>query len=286
VLGIAAGVGIAPVVLKGGTTFHQGDRALWAKDIDLLLTRDDGVRLARALEAAGWRPFAGSTPHHLAPLRRPDRPPVELHLALTGSTGPLSEGAVERSTPLAGLPGARCLAPADQIEHVTTHQAIEHPGYRGRLRDLFLLADAVGKTTAAPETTAWRISNAASRPVGMTTQMALELVRGEIVTDRFESVAATWYLLDHRGPLPIDRRAGQVLNLWTTAFIVGDGAATDLWAASWEKRADGGGDGLRALLRSLVRMIWLPPLVTAGWWRARGIERTIERLLRAVDQGS
>jgi hypothetical protein len=282
VLGVAAGVGIAPVVLKGGTTFHQGDRALWAKDIDLLLTRDDGERLARALEGAGWQHFARSTPHHLAPLRRPDRPPVELHLAVSGSTGPLSEEAVARSIPLVGLAGARCLAPADQVEHVTTHQAIEHPGYRGRLRDLLLLADALGNTTATPDASRWRISHAASRPIDMTTQMALELARRETVIDRFEPVAATWYLLDHRGPLPIDRRAGQVLSLWTTAFVVGDGAAADLWNASWEERMDGEGHALR----SLMRAIWLPPLVTAGWWRARGIKRTIERLLRAVDQGS
>jgi hypothetical protein len=210
---------------------------------------------------------------------------VELHLATAGAVGPLSAGAVERAVPLAGVPGARRLAPTDQVEHVTLHQTVDHPGYRGRLRDLFLLADAYSEPTPAVDTAGWTFPAAAERQVVEVSEMAREIAHSQAVTDRFQEVAATWYLLDHRGPLPIDRRAAQVLNLWTTAFVVEGGATAELWGSSWKERAEGGGLGLRAILRTLARALWLPPLAVAGWWRARGLRQEIERLLPSVDEG-
>ena len=295
VVQVAREIGVAPIVLKGGTALHSDDIALWAKDIDLLLAGGDAERLAAALDARGWRPHEGASPNHLAARLRPGRPPIEIHVAGGRPGTPLSASAEQQAVPHPRLTGARLLHPEDHLRHVATHQAIEHSAYRGRLRDLLLLAAA---SPAQDPDARWGLRSGQARAVGRVLTMADALHRGAPCDDPFEELAGIWYLMARaQGPAAAGKLA-RTTAIWVYTFVAGDGAAGDHWRVVWGPRNEarsnlplvgavgGVAPTVGTWLRALLRILWLPPVILVGWIRAARLRRRLAPLLRQAHQGT
>ena len=295
VVRIGEEIGVAPVVLKGGTTLHAGEAALWAKDLDLLLPRPEAHRLAAALDAHGWHPLGGGSQNHLAARVRPGRPPIEIHVAGSRPGTPLSLGAEQRAVPHLRLPGARLLHPKDHLRHVATHQAVEHAAYRGRLRDLLLLAAAPPARGSQAD---WALSPGQARAVDGVLAMADALREGAPCADRFEELAGVWYHMARmRGATPASTVA-RTTATWVYAFAAGDGAVGDHWRISWGPRTEARSNlplvgavgaampSLGSGMRTFFRMCWLPPIMLIAWIRAARLRRRLAPLLRQAHQGS
>ncbi len=131
--GVAAALGIAPVVLKGGAALADGT-PLDLGDLDLLVGGDAAVALAAVLAARGYEPApAGGA------LARPGGIPVELHTHVVYS------GAGPATAPLAGCRALRRLDGAPAVLLLLRHSVVHHPFRRGHLRDLVLIAHALGR---------------------------------------------------------------------------------------------------------------------------------------------
>ena len=293
VVRIAGEIGVAPIILKGGTTFHSDEGELWAKDVDLLLPGPEARRLADALDARGWRPHEGASPNHLAARLRPGHPPVEIHVAGGRSGSPLSSDAEQRAIPHPRLPGARLLHPDDHLRHVATHQAVEHSAYRGRLRDLLLLAAA---PPAQDPDARWGLSPGQARAVRKVRTMAEAMRRGAPCDDPFEELAGTWYLMARtQGPAAAGKLA-RMTAIWVYSFMAGDGAVGDQWRVVWGPRTEArsnlpliGAVGAAIppvgnAARTLLRILWLPPMMLTAWIRAARLRRRIAPLLRQAHQ--
>lgn len=291
-LALARKSGLSPIVLKGGAMLDDPARSVGAKDIDLLLDTDDGIRFAAILDASGWQPIArGGAGHHLAERFRPGCPPVEIHTVASEALNELGSGAVSRAIPHPHHPGARLLAPADQVAHVAIHQTAQHVSHRGRLRDLLLLADALGAGAVRADPRDW-ISGATALPaLEQALTMARALAEGRTVTDHFAGIAVLWYRMDQTAPARPSRFHRNMMY-WIYDLFVADGAATAHWQRSWGARAEERSSiaALRWLehhvppasaLRAFARRLWLPPVVAAAWWKARR-ERAIAQVTIAA----
>ena len=141
VLGVLAGAGLCPVLLKGAGLAHTAYRRPAERpmrDLDLLLTRPEAEQAAAMLRAAGWRPAptAGDGRYdghqHLAPLVSPggEGGVVELHHALFPAAHPfaLDAAAVRGRARSIRIAGAEALVPAaeDQLLHACLHFAWSH----------------------------------------------------------------------------------------------------------------------------------------------------------------
>ena len=281
VLEVAREIGVAPILLKGAATLHLPAKALWAKDLDLLLPSPDAVALVRALDERGWHQAGAGTAGHFGERVRPGRPPVEVHpadaaLALMAT----------RAVPHPARTGARLLHPDDHTRHVATHQAITHPSHRGRVRDLLLLATAL--ESAAPRQDDPREDQSSERPtpVHLVLRMAGAIREARHAEDPFRLEAAIWYALDRRaGSRPVSKLR-RVSATWIFALSAGGGAVEDLWARSWDTRLETSGLGgrLRAALRHAARLLWLPPLIGWSWVAALRQRRAAARLLATLDE--
>ena len=281
VLAEAARIGVRPVVLKGGAMLHDPARAVRAKDIDLLVTPADGVALAAALDAAGWEAVGAATLHHLAPRRRPGHPPIEIHTTSGGASVGLGVETESRAVGHPAAPAARWLAPEDRVRQLALHQAVQHAAYRGRLRDLLLLAEAL-KATTAPEPAQWGLSDADLVPVQRVLAMAGAIGAGAVAEDPFEELAAIWYEMDRAAAgRPATRlRAG--LAHWIFDFAGEGGGWRERWRRSWIWRREARSG---ELLRRFLRLFWLPPFVALGWSAAHLQRSRARRAIRLLDQG-
>jgi hypothetical protein len=286
-LALARTAGLSPVVLKGATTLDDPARSVGAKDIDLLLRHDEGIRFAAILDASGWQPLLrGGAAHHLAERFRPGCPPVEIHTTDSEALNGLGAEAEGRAIAFPHHPGARLLAPADQVAHLAIHQTVQHVSHRGRIRDLLLLADALTTDGPLTDPRAWPSGASALPALEQTLAMARALAEGREVADHFAGIAALWYRMDHLAPAR-PSRFHRNLMYWVYDMFAADGSATVHWERSWGSRAEERSSiaAVRwlerrippaAALRGLARRVWLPPVVAAAWWKAKQ-ERAIAR---------
>jgi hypothetical protein len=146
ILGALRVEGIPVIVLKGAylaETVYE-DRGLRSmRDLDLLVRKCDLSHAEATLFAMGYSRLPGRTAdvsrrHHLPPLVRSGRTPVEIHWTIENPTEPFDidvEGLWARATP-ASIGGQEVLAlsPEDSLLHLCLHTAFHHQfvlGLRG-----------------------------------------------------------------------------------------------------------------------------------------------------------
>jgi hypothetical protein len=265
VVALARRLGVAPIVLKGGAALHDPPRALFARDLDLLLPPEEAGQLLAAMAEAGWRSEGRGPSHHYADRARAGAPPIEIHPAGVGEEVQLGTDAVGRAIPHPALPGARLLAPADQVRHVACHQTVQHSSHRGRLRDLFLLADALTELGTAPAPLEWHLADGERAPVEATLAMADALARSTPVEDRFVEVAAIWYQLDAAAtgdPLTTLQRFG---GRWLFDIAAGGAAVRRRWRLMTADQLDTD----HPYIVRMGRLLFVLPIFALGWFRLR-----------------
>jgi putative nucleotidyltransferase-like protein len=279
VLTVAVGAGVRPIILKGGAALLDPLRAVRAKDIDLLLA-DGGARtMIAALDSAGWQSLGGGSGHHFAERCRPGRPPVEVHTSEGGESVGLGAGAERRAVDHPTLSSARLLAPADRVRQLVIHQTIQHVGYRGRLRDLLLLSDAL-LPGDDPDPALWGLGGGELDSARGVLQMAGALRDHTPPKERFEELAALWYSMDLSASGVEVSPIRRTMANWAFDFAVGGDAVGYRWRYSWGARLEDRSwfDGFKPLepfprlhraARGVARLVWLPPIVLGAWIVAR-----------------
>jgi hypothetical protein len=288
VAGVAARLGIHPILLKGGTTLGELGTALPGKDLDLLLPEAEGHRLLAALDAGGWQRHGGGPAHHFAERFRPGLPGIEVHIALgpdiVHETEPLFAGAV----PLVWLPEWRRLAPADEAWHVLRHATVSHPSHRGRLREHLMLQRVLERCSSSERAALVERARAddsgAARATATALACALDDAR-QRTTDPFAPFALLWYELERDPPVPsFPEPLRRTTATWAYESLAGDGAIGRRLRKTFGDRIEGtplqglapfdrAAPRLTAAFRTLLRLAWLPPSFTIGVWRARHARR-------------
>jgi hypothetical protein len=197
---LAAAHGWRALVLKGGVPVVEG-RTLDLADVDVLVEPDAAAEWTRAIRERGRASVEGSVPrpglehhHPLGGHREPGGMLVELHTGIPHAQ--LDEGVFARSLPLPGYTALRRMAPTDQAWHVLVHATVQHPERRGRLRDVILLAMALGDLTPG-QATGVR-SRAARHDLSALAEklgLAEGLRDGAVRSDPFPEIAALRYFL-------------------------------------------------------------------------------------------
>jgi len=280
VLEVATGLGLKPVILKGGAALHNPDLAVPARDLDLLLPHDEARALLAGMERAGWVPQGRGPSHHFADRVRPGGIPVEVHPAQEGSDFGLEPAVVERAVPHPAFPSARLLAPADQVRHLAYHQTIQHTSHRGRLRDLLLLADALRSMPAPPEPHRWGVSSAELEPLTTTLTLADRIARAIPGDDPTEETAALWYLLDAETTHAPRTAIGRLAARWTFDLAAGEASTARRWRLMSEDQFD---TRSSLLVRSARLLVF--PLVLLIATRRLSRLRSAAAHARAADQG-
>ncbi len=223
--------GLPAVVLKGGVAVARGT-TVHLVDIDVLVPPDSAGTLASALEAEGYCAAGFGSPRHLAARTVPGALPVEIHTTTHRAGTPLDEMAWRDPRPLEGTPGLLRLRPAEHLWHVMFHTVVDHPYRRGRIRDLVVLADALGdcSETDLDEVT----KRSAASPHAATFARLLEAVRahsaGDTIPDAFEATALEHYTataLMNRLPVPSVLR--ETVWKWTFALLGGREELREVW---------------------------------------------------------
>lgn len=278
----AGSLGLRPIILKGGAALDDPTSALRAKDIDLLLDPVGARTLIAALDSHGWKAAGPGSGHHFAERVRAGRPPVEVHTTEGGALVGLGAEVETRAVPHPAFPNARLLAPADRVRQLVIHQTIQHSAYRGRLRDLLLLADALG-SGPDPTPSSWGLDAAELVAAQEVIAMANALRRRTVPTDHFEAIAALWYGMDlaaaGRAPTPFR----QSMANWVFDLAIGDGTGWHRWQRSWTSHLDDRtwfaplvplerhAPGVVRYLRITARALWLPPMIARAWFTARRV---------------
>jgi hypothetical protein len=135
------------VVLNGAAYVAAGADVL-VMDVDVWADSRVEPLLAQRLDAAGFIPQKADGHFHLAPRVMPGAVQVEVHRAVTGFPDP-ADLPVERATPIPGFSPLLRLAPDDHAWTVLCQATQKHPDRRSRLRDLFILREAMA--TCPPE---------------------------------------------------------------------------------------------------------------------------------------
>lgn len=196
---MAAAQGWRAVVLKGGVAATGGD-PLDLADVDVLLPRDEALALSRALAGQGYAAKADDVldqPEvwfHLAQRVTENEIQVEIHFNLAEvDAAALLAGAL----PLEGARGLLRPAPDAHLDHLLPHAALTHPYRRGALRDVLLIAAALGEMP--PEARAAARARAAAHPHAASLTAVLDMAEstraGTGAADPFAAVAAGNYLL-------------------------------------------------------------------------------------------
>lgn len=234
---IALARGTAAIVLKGGVSVLGSDM-LDVQDVDVLVRPEDADAVASAVERAGdaHRYGTDAVPgtagtFHLAARVADDAVPVEVHYAIpyAGGADPWA-GAVP-----AGPRGILRLAPALHLWHVLVHGAVHHPERRGSLRELLLLAAAVGACDAGElaEIRARAGAHPDAPPLLRALAAGEALGRGEDRVDPFRTTTALGYLVAAGGGRTVYRgRFGIDLVRTAHALVAGEGAYRRLWLSS------------------------------------------------------
>ena len=227
--------GLMAVVLKGGVAALASPAPVDLSDVDVLVRALQAERLAALLDAEGFRGTGPAGTAHLAQRVAANAVQIEVHFALNDFE--FDETIWGRLRPLDGVPGLWRLCAADHLWHLLVHTVVTHPYRRGALRDVLLIAEAIGDCDPAALGTVERRVRAhpLSGPLGDLLAMARELRAGLPVADRFRREATANYVL--RGPLGL-----RYSRFWMTAFLTALfaqlGGATDRrleWALAWQR---------------------------------------------------
>jgi len=227
--------GLIAVVLKGGVAALASPAPVDLTDVDVLVRAVQAERLAALLDGEGFSGTGPAGTAHLAQRVAPNTVQIEVHFALNEFE--FDETIWGRLRPLDGVSGLWRLCPADHLWHLLVHTVVTHPYRRGALRDVLLIAEAIGDCDPAALGAVERRMNAhpLSRQLGDLLAMARELRAGLPAEDRFRREAAANYVL--RGPLGL-----RYSRFWMTAFLTALfaqlGGATDRrleWATAWQR---------------------------------------------------
>jgi len=193
--------GAVVVVLKGGVPLAEGRPGADLADVDVLASPAPAEVLGRALDGSGYTAYGRASSHRLRERTTGDAVQVEIHTAVPG-IGP-AEAFAGRAI-AARTPGLHVPHPADHLWHLLLHTVAQHTGRRGSLRELVVLADALGR--CAPEDVAAAEARMAARRDGPALRAQLELAhclraRRPPAADPFRDVAAAAYTLrEHLAP--------------------------------------------------------------------------------------
>jgi hypothetical protein len=246
------------VVLKGGVPLAEGRPGADLVDVDIVAPSAQAEALGAALDATGFTPYGRASSHRLRERAVPDAVQVELHTGVPGIGS--AEAFMQRAIP-ARLAGLRVPHPADHLWHLLLHSVAQHTGRRGSLRELVVLADALGR--CAPEDVAGVQTRIAPRRDGapLRAQLALaESVRARRLPadDPFGEMAAARYTVgEYLGPSQLSMRfKGPLTEAVFLTLARRDG--TGPTAADAEEGEDRAGP-VRALLRRVPEWVLTPP---------------------------
>ncbi len=189
------------VVLKGGVPLAEGRPGADVADVDVLAPPAQAEALGTALDGSGYTAYGRASSHRLRERTTGDAVQVEIHTGVPG-IGP-AEAFAGRAI-AARTPGLRVPHPADHLWHLLLHTVAQHTGRRGSLRELVVLADALGR--CAPDDVAAVEGRMADRRDGPALRAQLDLAqclraRRLPAADPFRDVAAAAYtLLEHLAP--------------------------------------------------------------------------------------
>lgn len=250
--------GASVVVLKGGVPLAEGRPGADLVDVDVLAPAAQAEALGVALDASGYTAYGRASSHRLRERTTADDVQVEIHTGVPGIGA--ADGFVARALD-ARTPGLRVPHPADHLWHLLLHTVAQHTGRRGTLREMVVLADALGR--CAPEDVAATGTRIAARRDGPALRAQLELAqalraRRPPAGDPFREVAAAGYTLQEylvpsrmshalKGPL------AEAVFL-TLARRAGTGPAT-----GDAEDAPGQTGPLGALLRRVPEWVLTPP---------------------------
>ena len=224
------------VVLKGGVAALVSSAPVDLSDVDVLVRAPQAEQLATILDAMGFRGMGLAGAAHLTPRVTPTAVQVEVHFALNEFE--LDEAVWGRIRPVNGVAGLWKLGAADHLRHLLMHTVVIHAYRRGALRDVLLIAEALGDCNPAElAATEDRVrAHPLSPRLHDLLAMARELRDGLPVQDRFRrEAAANYVLLRSFGWLGFSR-------FWTTAFLgalfAQLGSATERrfeWSMAWQR---------------------------------------------------
>ncbi len=246
------------VVLKGGVAVLVSSTPMDLADVDVLVRARQAEPLAALLDGGGLRESGPAGIAHLAPSFAPNAIHVEVHFALNEFEP--DEGVWGRIQPVNGVAGLWRLGAADHLWQLLVHSVVIHAYRRGALRDVLLIAEAVGDCN--PAELAAVEDRVRAHPLSQRLHdqlvMARELREGLPVQDRFRrEAAANYVLLGSFGWLGFSR-------FWTTAFV---GALFAQLGSATERRFE-------------WSMAWQRPTFTSPWPLAVRLERRLPRFGR------
>lgn len=208
---IAGELGMEVVVLKGTADVARG-MDLFVMDVDVLVRPEDVDRLGAALDEDGFEVSGGGGHYHLAPRRDPHSLQVEVHRAVSGFDDP-ADIPWDRLQPLEGYEPLVGFDPADHA-WTSIGQAVRiHPDRRQRLRDLYLLRQALQRATEEQRDRLRRFAR--SDPYGDASLRLLDLVERDGIPpagSAAERALRRMYLLQARRLNPPPKSFAQ--NLW------------------------------------------------------------------------
>lgn len=142
---IAAADGIRIVALKSTAEVARG-RNVQATDVDLLVAPENASRLTQQLDATGFSPQSKNSRGQLPPRTFDGALKVEVHLTVSGFDTPEAvpwDGvrAIDARSPLLRL------APQDHVWTVLCQATRHHPDRRTRIRDLYMVRNALLECT-------------------------------------------------------------------------------------------------------------------------------------------
>jgi hypothetical protein len=117
-------------------------------DADVLAAPEQASELAAALDALGFVPTQGDSKWHLQPRTSAGAVQIEVHRAVAGFDSPESVPWGD-SRPLEGWEPLLALAPQDHAWTVLCQATRKHPDRRTRIRDLFMLKQALAACSEA-----------------------------------------------------------------------------------------------------------------------------------------
>ncbi len=222
------------LVLKGGVALmREPARTFDLADLDIVVPPAQLPELEAWLDERSVETGRHTSPRHVA-ARFVDRGlPVEVHHTTELSGLPTPDTVWDRAAPLA--PGLLALDPVEHAWFVLHHLTAAHYSRRGRIRDVLVLADALGACPSArwPELDRRASTDRFAGPLRDGLAMGAAVLRGGPVADRFRPVASARYVMHE-----IFRRAGRYRTVleahqivdWVVAFQAGREERRVLWA--------------------------------------------------------
>jgi Uncharacterised nucleotidyltransferase len=215
---LAQGAGDGVVVLKGGVPLAERRPGADLVDVDVLAPPAAARALGAALDATGSTAAGRGSSHRLPERLEEDAVAVEIHTSVPGIDETAAFLSRAGESAVAGL---RTPHPADHLWHLLLHGVAQHTGRRGNLRELVMVADALGR--CQPADTAEAHARAAIRPDAAPLLAQLELgaalrERRPPARDPFHEVAAVAYtLVEYLAPFPL--RESLKVIVWETTFL-------------------------------------------------------------------